>query len=150
MNDIKLEPGTAWPSEYDWRQQFAIVLNDNTSPFVSVDTGKLRGLALAYIECLESLAALKNERAELMQSVGILITENQKLQAQITPPRQLQIGDRVRATNKAGFHRGATGVIQFIEPSGEKVWVLRDGSTTPVWYAPQELEIIEESQNESD
>jgi len=144
---ITREPGTVWPTEYDWQEQFASVLNETTEPFVSVDAGKLRGLALSYIECLETVQELAQERGELMKSVGVLIAENQKLQAQIAPPRQLQIGDRVRVTKNGGFHRGAEGVIQFIEPSGEKVWVLRDHSTTPVWYAPIELELIEEEEH---
>lgn len=49
-------------------------------------------------------------------------------------------GDRVRASENAGFHRGATGVVEFVEPSYKRVWVLRDHSTSPVYYAPVELE----------
>lgn len=144
---VTREPGTVWPAEYDWQEQFASVLNETTEPFVSVDAGKLRGLALSYIECLETIQELAQERGELMKSVGVLIAENQKLQVQIAPQRSLQVGDRVRVKETAGFNRGATGVIQFIEPSGEKVWVLRDRSTSPVWYAPIELELIEEEEH---
>jgi hypothetical protein len=49
-------------------------------------------------------------------------------------------GDRVRATENAGFHRGAVGVVEFVEPSYQRVWVLRDRSGSPVCYAPNELE----------
>jgi len=48
-------------------------------------------------------------------------------------------GDRVRATNNAGFHKGAVGTVEFVEPSGKKVWVKRDGSTNAVYYHPEEL-----------
>jgi hypothetical protein len=60
----------------------------------------------------------------------------------ILPPRQIQIGDRVKANAKASFHVGAEGVVQFVEPSYEKVWVLRDRSSSPVFYAPKELDVI--------
>lgn len=49
-------------------------------------------------------------------------------------------GDRVVANYTAGFHKGAHGVIEFVEPSYQRVWVLRDGSTTPVYYSPDELD----------
>lgn len=49
-------------------------------------------------------------------------------------------GDRVVANQNAGFHKGAHGVVEFVEPSGKKVWVLRDHATTPVYYHPDELD----------
>jgi hypothetical protein len=51
-------------------------------------------------------------------------------------------GTRVRANSTAGFHKGATGTVEFVEPSGQKIWVLRDGSSGPVFYIPSELDII--------
>lgn len=56
------------------------------------------------------------------------------------PPPTFKQGDRVRATQNAGFHRGAIGTIEFAEPNGHKVWVLRDGSGGPCWYYADELE----------
>ena len=55
-------------------------------------------------------------------------------------PRRFLRGDRVRATMNAGFHKGACGVVEFVEPSYNRVWVLRDHATTPVYYHPDELE----------
>lgn len=55
-------------------------------------------------------------------------------------PRRYLRGDRVRATMNAGFHKGATGVVEFVEPAYTRVWVLRDNSGTPVYYHPDELE----------
>ena len=43
----------------------------------------------------------------------------------------------------AGFNVGATGVVEFVEPSGKKIWVLRDGASTPVFYHPSELQKID-------
>lgn len=51
-------------------------------------------------------------------------------------------GDRVYAGLNARFHRGAKGTVEFVEPGGGKVWVLRDGSNGPVYYAPAELEFL--------
>ena len=53
-----------------------------------------------------------------------------------------RIGDRVQARPDAGFHKGATGEVKFVEPNGKKVWVLRDTSRTPVYYHHDELELI--------
>jgi len=44
---------TCWPDEYDWETQFAEALN-GAYGFVTVDAGKLRGVALAYKELRES------------------------------------------------------------------------------------------------
>lgn len=49
-------------------------------------------------------------------------------------------GDRVRANSNSGFHKGAVGTIEFVEPSGRKVWVLRDGARCAVYFHPEELE----------
>lgn len=51
-------------------------------------------------------------------------------------------GDRVYAGPNAGFNRGAEGTVEFVEPGGERIWVLRDGSSGPVYYAPHELEFL--------
>lgn len=51
------------------------------------------------------------------------------------------IGDRVQATMEAGFHKGAKGVITYIEPTG-KCWVRRDGASSDIWYDAGELELL--------
>jgi hypothetical protein len=50
---LKIDYGTCWPDEYDWETQFAEALN-GAYGFVTVDAGKLRGVALAYKELRES------------------------------------------------------------------------------------------------
>ena len=52
-----------------------------------------------------------------------------------------KIGDRVNVLMTAGFHKGATGVVEYITPDGRH-WVLRDGASTPVYYDADELELI--------
>jgi hypothetical protein len=54
----------------------------------------------------------------------------------------LRVNDRVKVKQTAGFHKGATGVINFIEPRGTRIWVTRDNSGSPVYYHPDELELI--------
>lgn len=55
--------------------------------------------------------------------------------------RRFGRGDRVAATRSAGFHPGAHGVVVFQEPNPVgKVWVLRDGASSEVFYYPHELE----------
>lgn len=60
----------------------------------------------------------------------------------------LRVGDRVKVKNTAGFHKGATGEINFIEPLG-RVWVTRDNSGSPVYYDTDELELIWRRPNET-
>jgi hypothetical protein len=50
---LKIDYGTCWPDEYDWETQFAEALN-GAYGFVTMDAGKLRGVALAYKELRES------------------------------------------------------------------------------------------------
>jgi hypothetical protein len=50
---LKIDYGTCWPDEYDWETEFAEALN-GAYGFVTVDAGKLRGVALAYKELRES------------------------------------------------------------------------------------------------
>lgn len=52
-------------------------------------------------------------------------------------------GLRVQVNQSSGFSRGSKGVIQFVEPDGERVWVLRDGSGNPMYFSPSELDVIE-------
>lgn len=54
---------------------------------------------------------------------------------------EFRVGDRVQVRQTAGFHKGATGEVRFVEPRG-RVWVLRDNSGSPVYYDNDELELI--------
>ena len=49
---IKLEPGTVMPDEYDWQDQFNF--KGVYEPYILMDVGKVRGLAIAYEELLEA------------------------------------------------------------------------------------------------
>lgn len=55
-------------------------------------------------------------------------------------PMRFDRGRRVVALDTAGFHRGARGSVSFQEPGpGGRVWVLRDGAGSEVFYYPHEL-----------
>ncbi len=69
--ELKIDYGTCWPDEYDWETQFAEALN-GAYGFVTVDAGKLRGVALAYKELRESkrlvfVGLTDEEREELLE-----------------------------------------------------------------------------------
>ena len=49
-------------------------------------------------------------------------------------------GDRVRIDLMAGYHAGAHGTVEFVEPSYTRIWVLRDGASAPTQYSPSDLE----------
>jgi hypothetical protein len=146
------DAGTTWPTEYNWEEQAARVLNGATG-IVSLDAGKVRGLALAYKAAIDNeatIASIRVERANLLNTVGALAVENDELKRELAAfraaaPRGFRVGDRVRANENAGFHQGAEGIIQFIEPSGgnkPKIWVLRDRSESPVFYLSSELTLL--------
>ena len=42
---IKYQAGTIDPSEYNWEEQFSF--EDEMEPFITMDVGKVRGLAIA-------------------------------------------------------------------------------------------------------
>ena len=58
-------------------------------------------------------------------------------------PPTYERGDRVRIKETAGFSRGATGVVKFQEPTGERCWVIRHGADSPAWFWNRELEALD-------
>ena len=55
-------------------------------------------------------------------------------------------GNRIVVRDTAGFHRGARGVIEFVEQNG-RCHVLRDGASATVFYDPSELKLEEPTCN---
>lgn len=52
------------------------------------------------------------------------------------------IGQRVKATQQAGFNKGAEGTVVFQEPPGGIIWIRREGHEGFTWYYADELEPI--------
>jgi transcription antitermination factor NusG len=52
----------------------------------------------------------------------------------------IKVGSRVKVVS--GFNVGAKGTVSYIEPSG-RMWVMRDGASTDVFYTPDEVVRIE-------
>jgi hypothetical protein len=65
--------GDVDPSEYDWRIQFDI---DDDEPYIPMDVGKVRGLALAYDEALRDIVEKDNRIAELVDMLELCATCN--------------------------------------------------------------------------
>lgn len=61
-----------------------------------------------------------------------------RIKPQPTQEPVFKEGMRVVAKNTAGFHAGVHGVIKTIEL---RIWVLRDGAKSLVYYDESELEI---------
>ena len=53
----------------------------------------------------------------------------------------IKVGGRIKVIS--GFNVGATGTVSYIEPTG-RMWVMRDGASTDVFYTPDEVERIAE------
>jgi len=80
--------------------------------------------------------ALHTDLAALKEYVGRwqrAIEEHEKSEATFNP------GERVRANQTSGFHRGAKGTVSYQEPHGGKVWVRRDGASADCFFMPGEL-----------
>lgn len=73
-------------------------------------------------------------------SCGVTIAKK-KLEAVLCGTVKFEVGDKVRVKRTAGFHKGATGVIKYIQPD-DVVWIRRAGSSSDVWYAMNELELL--------
>jgi len=54
-------------------------------------------------------------------------------------------GARVRVKMTAGFHKGAVGTVEFVEPASGKVWVIRDHAGSALWWHEDELEVIQDA-----
>lgn len=142
--------GAIWPHEYDYAGYFTGVLkNSDENGNVLVGADNIRGILAAFAMSQDTVGELVRERSDMMKLIGQLATENAALKqdALNMEPRKIQIGDRVVANQTAGFHKGAEGVVQFVEPNYEKVWVLRDRSSGPVFYHPSELDVLVEVDN---
>ncbi len=123
-----LEPGTVQPDEYDWETYFAFLLNGHREEFVTIDAGKVRGLALSYVGLLDDITELAAQRGDLMRSVGLLLVENQQLKDTVNGiPPTFEIGNEVivKATNEAAF-------IQFIEPGTDNIWIRLNETHEPL------------------
>jgi len=53
----------------------------------------------------------------------------------------IKVGSRVKVVS--GFNVGAKGTVSYIEPTG-RMWVRRDGSSSDVFYHPEEVIGVEE------
>ena len=53
----------------------------------------------------------------------------------------IKVGSRVKVVS--GFNVGAKGTVSYIEPTG-RMWVMRNGASTDVFYMPDEVMEIEE------
>lgn len=74
----------------------------------------------------------------VLKAGGRLLVEPIPTQMDPDQPEFFDVGQRVIVAPHAGFHRGARGVVEFHAPD-QRVWVLRDGAGSVVWYLPHEL-----------
>ncbi len=86
-----------------------------------------------------------DNRQELLERISLLeakLEEKLESDKQIADPVVIfKRGDRVLVNQTSGFNKGAEGIVEFVEPNG-RIWVLRDGSSGPVYFYPTELDLI--------
>ncbi|URA07179.1 hypothetical protein P9A48_gp71 [Xanthomonas phage Mallos] len=75
--------------------------------------------------------------------VQAIPTQVDPIKKKFFPPKT-----RVRVRGDSGFHRGARGTVSYHAPD-DRVWVLRDGAGSDVFFYPYELEELEECPSES-
>lgn len=84
----------------------------------------------------------EDNRQQMLEKIAYLEAELENLRPK-TVEKVFKRGDRVEVNNQSGFHRGAKGIVEFVEPSG-KVWVLRDKCVSAVFFYPKELDLVEQ------
>lgn len=95
-----------------------------------------------FMNRFNKVSVQEDNRQELLDRISLL---EAKLEEKIESDKQdvvvFKRGDRVRVNETSGFNKGAEGVVEFVEPSG-RTWVLREGSSGPVFFYPSELDLI--------
>ena len=87
----------------------------------------------------KAIQACKEALEQSTNMVTIPLDKLEDMQRRLKEP-VFKEGMRVVAKKTAGFHAGAHGVIKSIEL---RIWVLRDGASSLVYYDTSELEIEE-------
>lgn len=98
----------------------------------------MRDLLRDYFQ--QPVTDLKARVEELELEVGRLTAQLRKFSNSEPPPKVWKVGERVKGNEKCGFHRSMHGVVVFCEPSGNKVWVWRDGASSPCYFHSYELD----------
>lgn len=84
------------------------------------------------------LSIPEHQPFRVVKAGGRLLVEPIPTQMDPSDPVHFETGQRIIVAPHAGFHRGARGVVEFHAPDG-RVWVLRDGAGSCVFYYPHEL-----------
>lgn len=84
------------------------------------------------------LSIPEHQPFRVVKAGGRLLVEPIPTQMDPGDPVHFDVGQRIIVAPHAGFHRGARGVVEFHAPDG-RVWVLRDGAGSCVFYYPHEL-----------
>lgn len=71
------------------------------------------------------------------------VTDYEVRRPRLPRATNLKRGDRVRVNDRSGFSKGSKGTVEFVEPV-ERIWVLRDGASSPVFFYDYELDLLEE------
>jgi len=87
----------------------------------------------------KAIQACKEALEQPTNMVTIPLDKLEDMQRRLKEP-VFKEGMRVVAKNTAGFYAGAHGVIKSIEL---RIWVLRDGASSLVYYDTSELEMDE-------
>ena len=73
-----------------------------------------------------------------IQEIKLFVKEHFGVESTST---SIKVGSRVKVVS--GFNVGAKGTVSYIEPTG-RMWVMRDGASTDVFYTPDEVVRIEQ------
>lgn len=84
------------------------------------------------------LSIPEHQPFRVVKAGGRLLVEPIPTQMDPEQPVHFDVGQRVIVAPHAGFHRGARGAVEFHAPDG-RVWVMRDGASSCVFYYPHEL-----------
>ena len=103
---------------------------DYPAPEMAFEAQKLAELIV--LEC----AVIVGSMEEPHQDIAKLIKQHFGVDS-----TSIKVGSRVKVVS--GFNVGAKGTVSYIEPTG-RMWVMRDGASTDVFYTPDEVVRIEQ------
>jgi len=82
----------------------------------------------------------EDNRDNLLSRISELEMQVESLKPLAQPEKVWKAGDRVKGNDQCGFNRYMHGVVTYVEPNREKVWVLRDGAGSDCFFYSYELE----------
>ena len=118
-------------------QKLPFTVEHNSAVMLDAFANKFAELIVR--DLIDSMIKRYGDDDELpIQEIKLFVKEHFGVESTST---SIKVGSRVKVVS--GFNVGAKGTVSYIEPTG-RMWVMRDGASTDVFYTPDEVVRIEQ------